>query len=80
MTEMTVTEMANFRTLDDTTIRLDEAQRGVRIAELRIQTRVRGIPLRFQVEDTRRLRAATAKLEAARVAYEAAQDLPAPEF
>jgi hypothetical protein len=31
-----------------------------------------------EVEDARRLRVADAELEAARVAYEAAQDLPAP--
>jgi hypothetical protein len=40
---------------------------------------VPGTPLRYGVEATRRLRAADAELEAARVAYEAAQDLPAPE-
>jgi hypothetical protein len=78
-TNAAATETTNFETLTDATIRLDEAERAVRIAEIRRNTLVPGTPLRYGVEATRRLRAADAELEAARVAYEAAQDLPAPE-
>jgi hypothetical protein len=73
------TEMTNFETLTEATIRVDEAERNVRLAEIHLSSQVPGIPLRYGVEATRRLRAAVADLEAARVAYEAAQDLPAPE-
>ena len=73
------TEMTNFETLTRATLRVDEAERQVRIAEIRLNSLVAGVPLRYGVEATRRLRAADAELEAARVAYEAAQDLPAPE-
>jgi len=73
------TERANFETLAEATLRVDEAERKVRIAALRLNTLVPGAPLRYGVEATRRLRTADAELEAARVAYEAAQDLPAPE-
>ena len=73
------TEMTNFETLTQATIRIDEAELGVRIAEIRLNSLVPGVPLRYGVEATRRLRAADAELEAARVAYDAAQDLPAPE-
>ena len=76
--EMT-TEEANFETLMQATLRVDEAERSVRVAKIRLNTLVPGAPLRYGVEATRRLRAADAELEAARVAYEAAQDLPAPE-
>ncbi|HEY5434848.1 MAG TPA: hypothetical protein VIK13_06420 [Candidatus Limnocylindrales bacterium] len=76
--EMT-SEMANFETLTQATLRVDEAERGVRVAKIRLNTLVPGTPLRYGVKATRRLRAADAELEAARVAYEAAQDLPAPE-
>jgi hypothetical protein len=72
------TEMTNFETLTQATIRVDEAERQVRIAEIRRNSLVPGTPLRYGVEATRRLRAADAELEAARVAYDAAQDLPAP--
>lgn len=71
--------MTNFEILTRATLRVDEAERAVRIAEIRLNSLVPGAPLRFGVEATRRLRAADAELEAARVAYEAAQDLPAPE-
>ena len=70
--------MTNFETLTQATIRLDDAERAVRIAEIRRNSLVPGVPLRYGVEATRRLRAADAELEAARVAYDAAQDLPAP--
>ena len=73
------TEMANFETLTQATLRVDEAERKVRVAALRLNTLVPGTPLRYGVEATRRLRAAHAELDAARVAYEAAQDLLAPE-
>lgn len=72
------TEMTNFEILTHATIRLDEAERGVRVAAIRLNSLVQGTPLRYGVEATRRLRAADAELEAARAAYEAAQDLPAP--
>ncbi len=77
-TNAEATEMTNFETLTHATIRLDEAERGVRSAAIRLNSLVPGVPLRYGVEATRRLRAADAELEAARVAYEAAQDLPAP--
>ncbi len=70
--------MTSFETLTEATIRLDEAERGVRIAAIRLTSLLPGNPLRYGVEATRRLRAARVELEAARVAYEAAQDLPAP--
>ena len=73
------TEMANFNTLYHATERFEAAERQVRIAAIRLNSLVPGAPLRYGVEATRRLRAADAELEAARVAYEAAQDLPAPE-
>ena len=78
-TNAEATEMTNFETLTQATIRVDEAERQVRIAEIHRNSLVVGVPLRYGVEATRRLRAADAELEAARVAYEAAQDLPAPE-
>jgi hypothetical protein len=73
------TEMTSFESLADAAIRLDEAERNVRVAAIRLNCLVPGNPLRYGVEATRRLRAARAELEAVRVAYEAAQDLPAPE-
>ena len=72
-------ELTNFETLMQATSRTDMAQRAVDIAEISLNSLVPGAPLRYSVEATRRLRAADAELEAARVAYEAAQDLPAPE-
>ena len=71
--------MTNVETLTEATVRVDEAERQVRIAAIRRNSLVPGVPLRYGVEATRRLRAADAELEAARVAYETAQDLPAPE-
>jgi len=71
--------MTNFETLTQAAIRLDNAERSVRIAAIHRNSLVPGAPLRYGVEATRRLRAADIELEAARVAYEAAQDLPAPE-
>jgi len=73
------TETTNFETLTRAAVRLDEAERSVRVAAIRLNSLVPGVPLRYGVEATRRLRAAVAELEAARVAYDAAQDLPAPE-
>jgi hypothetical protein len=73
------TEMTNFNTLYDATERFEAAERGVRIAAIRLNSLLPGNPLRYGVEATRRLRAARAELEAARIAYEWAQDLPAPE-
>ena len=76
--EMT-TEATNFETLFRATEQFEEAETAVRVAEIRLTSLVPGAPLRYGVEATRRLRAARAELEAARLAYEAAQDLPAPE-
>jgi hypothetical protein len=78
-TNAETTDMTDFETLTDATMRLDEAERSVRIAEIRLNTLVPGAPLRYGVEATRRLRAADAELAEARIAYDAAQDLPAPE-
>ena len=78
-TNAVATEMTNVETLTQATIRVDEAERQVRIAEIRRNHLAPGTPLRYGVEATRRLRAADAELEAALVAYEAAQDLAAPE-
>ena len=71
--------MTNVETLTQASLRVDEAERQVSIAAIRLNSLVPGVPLRYGVEATRRLRAADAELEAARIAYEAAQDLPAPE-
>jgi hypothetical protein len=76
--EMT-TEMANFTALTQASERLEAAETSLRVAKIRLTSLVPGNPLRYGVEATRRLRAAHAELEAARVAYDAAQDLPAPE-
>ena len=75
----TTTAMANFETLTEATLRVDEAERKVRVAVIRITCLVPGTPLRYGVEATRRLRAAHDEPHAVRIAYEAAQDLPAPE-
>ena len=76
--EMT-TEIANLETLTRAAIRLDDAERDLRIAEIHLNSLILGAPLRSGVEATRRVRAADADLEAARVTYAAAQDLAAPE-
>ena len=76
--EMT-TETTNFEILLNATERFEEAETAVRVAEIRLTSLVPGAPLRYGVEATRRLRAARAQLEEARLAYDAAQDLPAPE-
>ena len=78
-TNAEATAMTNFETLTAATLHLDEADRAVRIAQINLGSLVAGSPLRYRVEATRRLRAAQAELETARAAYEAAQDLPAPE-
>ena len=72
------TEMTNFQTLFDASEQLEAAETAVRVAEIRLNSLVPGAPLRYGVGATRRLRAADAELETARVAYDAAQDLPAP--
>jgi hypothetical protein len=69
----------NMEILMRATIRLDAAERSVAIAAIRLNSLVPGAPLRYGVEATSRLRAADAELAAARIAYDAAQDLPAPE-
>ena len=72
-------DATNFETLTRATLRLDKAERQVRIAEIRLNALVPGVPLRYGVEATRRLRAAIAERDAARAVFEEAQDLPAPE-
>jgi hypothetical protein len=72
-------QMTNLQILLNATEQLEAAERAVRIAESRLDSLVPGAPLRYRVEATRRLRAADAQVEAARLAYDAAQDLPAPE-
>ena len=59
--------------------RVERARISVRVAELRISTSVRGLPLREQVADGERLRAADRELLAATIAYDAAQDTDCPE-
>jgi hypothetical protein len=68
-------DMANVETLRQATLRVDEAERSVRVAAIRLTSLVPGAPLRYGVEATRRLRAAEADFEAARVAYEVADQL-----
>ena len=77
-TNAEASETTNVEILTRAAIRLDEAERSVRIAAIRLNSLVPGVPLRYGVAATRRLRAADAELAAARVAYDAAQDLPAP--
>jgi hypothetical protein len=72
-------DTTNFQTLLEATERFEAAETAVRVATIRLDSLVPGNPLRYGVEATRRLRAAEVELEAARVAYDAAQDLPAPE-
>jgi len=72
------TEMTNFETLTQAAIRVNDAERSVWIAEIHLTSLVRSVPLRISVAATRRLRVAAVELEAARLAYDAAQDLPAP--
>ena len=71
--------MTNVETLTQAALGVDEAERKVSIAAIRLNSLAPRSPLRYGVEATRRLRAAEAELTAARVAYEAAQDLPAPD-
>jgi hypothetical protein len=73
------TQITNLQALIYATDRLANAERSVRIATGLMNSRLPGTPLRIGVEDTRRLRLANAELEAAHIAYEWAQDLPAPE-
>jgi len=84
-TEMTnlqalIAEPTNAQALIYAADRLANAERSVRIATGLMNSRLPGTPLRIGVEDARRLRLANAELEAARIAYEWAQDQPAPEF
>ncbi|MCY7419770.1 MAG: hypothetical protein LH650_15005 [Chloroflexi bacterium] len=58
---------------------VERARTEVRIAELRIDCSVRGLPLREQVADSERLRRADVALAAAQAAFDAAQDLDCPE-
>lgn len=69
----------HFQILIDATEQLEAAETAVQVAKIRLNTLVPGTPLRYGVEATRRLRAAHADLEAARLAYGAAPDLPAPQ-
>ena len=64
---------------------MEVAERGERagflpwVVELRIGTSVRGLPLREQVADGERLKAADAELVAAQAAFDSAQDIDCPE-
>ena len=69
----------DLQTLLDATERFEAAQTAVRMAETRIACFAPSAPLRYKVEATERLRAADAELAKARAAYDAAQDLLAPE-
>lgn len=73
------TTMTAVQGLLDATEHLEAAQTAVRIAQTRIDSFVPSAPLRYKVEATERLRAADAELAEARTAYDAAQDLLAPE-
>jgi hypothetical protein len=75
-----IAEPTNAQALIYAADRLANAERSVRIATGLTNSRLPGTPLRIGVEDTRRLRLANAEREAARIAYEWAQDQPAPEF
>jgi hypothetical protein len=77
--EPLMSKRTNAQALLLATEQLDAAESAVRVAELRVNALLPGTPLRSGVEATRRLRAADAALEAARVAYDAAQDRLAPE-
>lgn len=59
--------------------RVERARFEVRLAELRISTSVRGLPLREQVADGERMRAADAELADALAALDAAQDIDCSE-
>jgi hypothetical protein len=59
--------------------RLERAERELRIAGYRIDSRAIGVPLRYGVEDTLHYRAALKALDAAQVAFDAAQDLDCPD-
>src|SRR5450759_2182780 len=74
-----IAEPTNAQALIYAADRLANAERSVRIVTGLMNSRLPGTPLRIGVEDTRRLRLANAELEAARIAYEWAQDLPAPD-
>jgi hypothetical protein len=74
-----IAEPTNAQALIYATDRLANAERSVRIAAIHLNSLLPGSPLRIGVEATRRLRLANAELEAARIAYEWAQDQPAPE-
>ncbi len=73
------TTMTDSRTLLDATDCFEAAQTAVRMAETRMDSFVPTAPLSLKVEATERLRAADAELAEARTAYDAAQDLLAPE-
>ena len=82
----TTTKGATTMTVDEMMLiqiaaaeRLEAAQRMVRVAEVRIDALVHDAPLRYKVEDSRRLRAAYADLEAAQAAWDAAQDIDCPD-
>ena len=68
-----------MRELLEASERLERAEVDRRVAELRNATLVADAPLRFKVEAIERLRRADAELDAARAAYEAAQDVDCPE-
>jgi hypothetical protein len=68
-----------MRDLLEASERLERAEAGRRVAELRFTTLVADAPLRLKVEAIERLRRADAELGASRAAYETAQDVECPE-
>lgn len=71
--------MTNAQTLIEATEHFEAATKAVRLAELHHSSLVPGAPLRYKADAKRRLEAAEAELAAAQAAYDAAQDLAAPE-
>jgi hypothetical protein len=65
--------------LTEASLRRARAQQQVQMAEVRVNHLGPGAPLRLQVAAMARLRAALAEADAAKRAYEDAQNAPAPE-
>jgi len=78
-TKETTTMATNVEILDEAALRLERAERAVAIAGNRVNAQTPQAPMRLKAEAIERWRAADAELRAAQAAYEAAQDLPAPE-
>jgi len=71
--------MTNVEILDAATDRHERAQERVELARVRLDHLAPNTPLRYGVAATRRFREALAEAQETERAYEAAQDLPAPE-